>query len=430
MFRLNTEPANESVKSILLDDVAFFNEIHDELFDDESTPLLAGNKSIVEKLDKLETIWAPINERIDQFIEFNDFNIDREQALKVIFENRSDLLETTSGLTEAFEQENRRIAMWNKNFSLGVVSITLFSILIAWLTIIKPVLKVVKSVVERLTFSTDDLAGLSDHLSRTSHTLSEADSIQASNIEISSAAMDKITSMTKGASQQASVSKSLVLESRDALIVEGLFIDKVVESMSKIVEVFVHIIKIIESMEKLFDEIDSLPPSQQLTAANSGNTHESVSLRINKLEGLLHKAKKNVKTSRELIDIINQRLWDGDTHVNNLKTQFNEFDDRFKEIVELMGSIEISSQFQATKCASVSEILHELGLYASHNVETSEFVAQSSDKLLKQTDRLKTVITQLQDLTGLEQVGNYTSWMDSKFITGVAGKTHCLVFEK
>ena len=401
VVRLNSEPANESVMNILMDDLAFFNEVHDELFDEESNPLLANSQSIAEELDKLDAIWAPINDRIDQFIDFNDFNIGKEQALKVIFDNRSELLEATNNLTEAFEQENRRIATWYKNFSLGVVSISLLSILIGWLSIIRPVLKVVRSVVERLTFSTDELAGLSKHLSKTSHTLSEADSIQASNIEVSSAAMDKITSMTQGASRKASASKKLILESRDALIVEGKFIEKVIVSMTKIVEMFVRIIKIIESVEELFSEIDSLPPSQHLTAAKAGTGQELMQLRIKRIEDLLEKTKAKVRTSHPLIDAINERLWEGDTQLNNLKTQFDELDDRFTEIVELMANIELSSQFQASKCTSVSEILHELGLYASHNVETAEFVAKSSDQLLDQTDRLKLVISQLQDLTGL-----------------------------
>ena len=405
IVRLNAEPANESVKGILLDDLSFFNEIHDELFDEESTPLLAENKSIAEELDKLESIWAPVNERIDQFIELNAFNIAKEQALKVISESRSELLETTNSLTEAFEQENRRIALWYKNFSLIVVSISLLSILIGWLSIIRPVLKVVKSVVERLTFSTEELAGLSNKLSSASHTLSEADSIQASNIEVSNEAMEQITSKTKGASKKASDSKNLVLESRDALIVEGKFIDKVVQSMSKIIEVFVRIIKMVESMEELFDEKDSIPASQRSTAPKSGNSYKSKCLRIHKTDDLMRKAKEYVKTSRHLIDVTNGRLWEGYIQLNNLKAQFDEVDDRFTEIVELIANIEMSSQFQASKCASVSKILRELGLYASHNVETSEFVAQSSDQLQNQTERLKTVISQLQNLTGLEQIG-------------------------
>ena len=158
-----------------------------------------------------------------------------------------------------------------------------------------------------------------------------------------------------------------------------------------------------ESMEAVFNEIDLLPSSRQSTPSGSGEADVSINSRLIRIEELAHKAKNSVRASWTSIEAINERLWDGATQVDKLKIQFDELDDRFIEIVELMTNIEMSSQFQATKCTSISEILHELGEYASHNVETSEFVAQSSAQLLKQTDGLKAVIAQLQNLTGLKK---------------------------
>ena len=408
VVRLNGTPDTHSLKSLLAEDLSFFNEIYDEFFDEESYPLLTNNESIAKELEKLDTIWGPVNEKIDQFIEFNDFNIDREKALKFIFQKRSALLQATNGLTEAFEQESRNIAKWYKNFSLIVVSLSLLSILVGWMSIIKPVLKIVKSVVKGLTLSTNNLAELSQHLSSTNRTLSEATTIQASNIKTSSTAMDEITAMTKKNSKKASTSKSLVLESRDALSLEGEFIEKVEASMAEIVEVFVHAIKIIDTMEGLFDEMDLWPTSASIVSTDSENVDESLSLRMRGIEDQLNKTKESVRNSRKLIDVINERLWEGDTQVTNLKKQFEKHNESFSGIVELMTNIEKSSHFQATKCSSISETLHELGFYASQNVKTSRFVAHSSDQLLLQTDRLKMVISNLVKLTGLEQV-NKTS---------------------
>ncbi|MFQ5685417.1 MAG: methyl-accepting chemotaxis protein [Candidatus Scalindua sp.] len=233
------------------------------LFDKTLKGLIAGDndlklppttdKAILTQLKKVQSIWEDFKPHIDVIINEGSESKEFWKSVPYLGNNNLILLREMNkavGMYEKASSRNASVLQWS---NIIVVIVTVITVTIAWILVIRPLVRTLTNIISNLSDSAHQFSSASDEISESSQSLAEGSSEQASSLEETSTTMEEMASVTKQNSMNAAEAASIT--NKCSASAENS--NKAVENMNKSIDVMNDSsIKVSDEMSRSMGEIN------------------------------------------------------------------------------------------------------------------------------------------------------------------------------
>ena len=291
---------------------------------------------------------------------------------------------------EANKSFNQSLAVLLSVAGLGV----LLGLFLSWLTVSR-LSRALTSVIEALNGSSSHVEKIAAQIAGTSNSLAEGSSDQAASLVETSAALDKVASMTRQNAENAMKTSEYTKDTVTRIDDGGNIVGTVTEAMSEISDSAEKISQIIKTIEGISFQTNLLALNAAVEAARAGEAGKGFAVVADEVRNLAQRSAKAAKDTSELIEGSVQRVRVGSHNVNQLSASFKEIEEGAREVGRLILDITDATTEQAGGVEQVNTAVARMESVTQENAATAEESASASRKLSEQTVKMNGIVHDL-----------------------------------
>ncbi|MEK2644361.1 methyl-accepting chemotaxis protein [Bdellovibrio sp. BCCA] len=279
-------------------------------------------------------------------------------------------------------------------FALGGL---IFSVILAWFILRKPLAKL-RDAVDSIKNSSARLASTSHEISSASQNLSSSSTQAAAALEETSASLEELTSMVKLNTENANSAKDISVSAMNSAKVGEEQIRTLIESMKEVSTSSKKVAEITTVIDDIAFQTNLLALNASVEAARAGEHGKGFAVVADAVRSL---AQKSAVSAKEISDLISQ----SSTLISSSYNYAVKSGETLQAIVKeaekvsvLNNEIAHASVEQTTGIEQISKAVHELDKVTQNNAASSEEAAAASVELSRQSEQLDDLVGGVGDV--------------------------------
>lgn len=231
-------------------------------------------------------------------------------------------------------------------------------------------------------------------VSEGSRSLSKGTTEQASGIEELIASVSEVSEQIKKSDDNANITKKVVSETHEVVVISNQKMDQMVEAMNKIKTSSSKIRNIVHTIENIASQTNLLSLNAAIEAARAGEAGRGFAIVADEVRSL---AEDSANAAKDIVLLITDSInavEEGVTIAESTALSFQNIVDKTENIVTLIDEIAISSNVQEKLMCQIGSAVDQISAVVEENASTAEESAKASEELNNQSRLLKKSVNQ------------------------------------
>ncbi|KAF0123319.1 MAG: methyl-accepting chemotaxis protein [bacterium] len=263
----------------------------------------------------------------------------------------------------------------------------------------------VNNVIESLINMSGRLITSSGQISDASQHLAEGSSGQASSLEETSASVEELSSMTRQNADNANHANALMNETKQIVSRANDSMKNLTKSMEDISIASEETSKIIKTIDEIAFQTNLLALNAAVEAARAGEAGAGFAVVAEEVRNLAMRSAEAAKNTSGLIEGTVKKIKEGSELVIKTNHEFSEVTKSTGKIGELVSEIAAASQEQAHGIGQINNAVTEMDKIIQQTAANAEESASSAGELIGQAEELRSNISNLTDVLGINGNG-------------------------
>jgi methyl-accepting chemotaxis protein len=275
-------------------------------------------------------------------------------------------------------------------------SILLLGVAAWWLgrSITRPVI----GGIARLKQNASQVSAVSMEVADASHRLSTGARDEAAAIELSSASMEEMSSMTRQNATHAEEAASLMSGARELVDDANVALGGMVDSMTAIQQATTGISKIIKTIDELAFQSNLLALNAAIEAARAGAAGAGFGVVADEVRTLAQRSAQAAKDTSTLIEASIARAKEGSGRVEDVVQAMRSITERLERLHGLLQQVKGASGEQTQGIDQVTQALAQMSQATQSNAAAAAESAATSEELTAVAHSALAVIANLERL--------------------------------
>jgi len=284
------------------------------------------------------------------------------------------------------------------------------------------------SIIYKLTESEEHLSAACVQVASASQSVAQGASEQAASIEETSSSMEEMASMTKMNADHANQADKLMQNALQVMTeVQKSSVD-VANSMSKISQASHETSRIVKTIDEIAFQTNLLALNAAVEAARAGEAGAGFAVVANEVRSLAGRAASAAKSTSDLIEGIVKQINEGAETVKKTGSLFKDLVGNVRKGGELVAEISAASKEQSEGINQVNKAVGDMDSVAQQNAASAEESASAAQEMNAQTEMLRDMIIELNDMVGERKIG--LTMQDASSLQESGKPIHQLIFPK
>ena len=292
------------------------------------------------------------------------------------------------------KQMNDQIRLSNM-MMLGGAIFTVFLAIGMALLLTRIITRPVAEAIEGLAEGSGQVDSAAVEVAKTSQTLADGATEQASAIEETSASLVKLSAMTSKNVENTDNTRIIIGEAKNIIQKADEELDLLISAVDGINNTSIGISKIIKTIEDISFQTNLLALNAAVEAARAGEAGAGFSVVATEVRNLAVKAAEAARSTSTMIEESLRAVKKGTSLTNSTKEAFISHRDLFLKIACLIDEIEEASREQSEGIRQINRALADIGNVVQRNAASTQEVAASSQQLSGQAASMKSHIARL-----------------------------------
>ncbi len=344
---------------------------------------------------------------------------------KAKFQKELDKLKTLLiGSVEGVKKEvSRNIGSVIKLIILFSIPLIILTFFFSWLLTKRQIADPVERVILDVNESINQVSSSVDQIAKSSRSLADATSNQATSVEEISSSIEEISSMTRQNADNAGQCKALRDETARYLQRAEEIMNQTIDAMKRIKESGEQAARIIRSIDDIAFQTNILALNAAVEAARAGEAGAGFAVVAEEVRNLAKRTADDSRNTQEIIKKTVEEISKGAELLNDTNNAFKEMSDSNKKMGSLIDEIAAASNEQAEGIAQINSAIAEVDKGTQLNASNAEKFSALSHEVLTQLERLRESAEELEDLIGVGVDGLLRKVQEKDLIEDRAGDT-------
>ncbi|PWU14491.1 MAG: hypothetical protein C5B50_17120 [Verrucomicrobia bacterium] len=247
------------------------------------------------------------------------------------------------------------------------------------------------------------IVSASANLAAASRSLATGASEQAASLQETSAALEEISSMTRQNADYAQNAKQLANAARLAADTGVADMNQMSQAMHEIKASSDDIAKIIKTIDEIAFQTNILALNAAVEAARAGEAGMGFAVVADEVRNLAQRSAQAARETAGKIESAIARTAQGVAMSARVSQSLNGIVANVRKVDELVGEIASASQEQTSGISQVNIAVANMEKVTQTNAASAANGASASEELSAQARSLRAALSELQNLTGIEQ---------------------------
>ncbi len=353
-------------------------------------PLAAAGKLVVD-----EVLLANNAGALEHFI--TKFNPQLEATVAALEKSAAAIEKTAASTVAAREILVRRMLIGAMSLLAVVLAFLAF---VAW-RFLHSITDPLTILTNRLGSAAEALHDLSNTVTRTSQTVSEGASNQASSLEETSASLEEFSSTTARNAENAARATSLSKHTRTAAEAGAADMQTMTSAMAAIRESSASIGKIIKTIDEIAFQTNILALNAAVEAARAGEAGMGFAVVAEEVRALAHRSAAAARETADKIEDAIRKSENGAAISTKVAAGLQEIVGKAREVDELVADIAGASREQTQGINQVLSAVSQIDHVTQSNAAGAEETAAATVEMNGEVAVLHTGVAELRALLGV-----------------------------
>ncbi len=305
-------------------------------------------------------------------------------------------------MRKASDRTVKKVSLSTLVMISGILLAIIIGISIAFF-LTRAITKPIRQVVRGLLEGAEKVASASSQVASSSQSLAEGASQQATALEVSTASLDQIGSMTRQNADNAFQANQLTDETSNLILIASQSMNGLIASMTEITKASEDTQKIIRTIDEVAFQTNLLALNAAVEAARAGHAGAGFAVVADEVRNLAMRTAEAAQSTAALIDHTTRQVRDGYDMVVKTNDEFAEVARSVTNCRGLVGEITAASQEQARGIDQVGKAVVEMDKIVQDNAVSAEESASASEEMNAQAERMKWFVAELVALVGADE---------------------------
>jgi len=249
-----------------------------------------------------------------------------------------------------------------------------------------------------------EVAGASQQIAQSSHSMSEIASRQAGSLEETSASSQEMSSLTQKNADSSRRAATVMAEVDSRVKDANITLEQMVASMREIKGSSEKIAKIIKVIDEISFQTNILALNAAVEAARAGDAGMGFAVVADEVRRLAQRCAQAAKDTAELIEDSITTSSEGSRKIENMSSSITSITESAVRVKQLVDELHLSSQEQAQGIEQISSALTELETVTQRSAASAEQSASVSVSMSEQAGVMSDVVRRLVALVGEQEL--------------------------
>jgi methyl-accepting chemotaxis protein/methyl-accepting chemotaxis protein-1 (serine sensor receptor) len=371
-----------------------------------SLAILAETKERLAEIERYGDEWKSNLGQVATMIRGGSL----EEAVKLARSKNNDLFKKIGSTTDEITSAQNKLivhdlesatsqASTSRLIAIGL-SLVAFGVGVVVLLVLRQVNLALRRLAAQLSEGANQLAGAAGQVSAAGQTLAQGSSEQAASLEETSASSEEISTMTKRNAEHSEEAARLMTGTTESVEGANKKMEEMIHSMKEITASSGKISKIIKVIDEIAFQTNILALNAAVEAARAGEAGKGFAVVADEVRNLAQRCAQAARDTAELIEESINRSNDGSNRLAQVSDAMGEITEQSSKVKELVDEIHTGSKEQARGIEQVAGAVNQMQVVTQSNAASAEESAAAGKELSSQSDTLRTLVNELNDMVG------------------------------
>ncbi|MCH6257236.1 methyl-accepting chemotaxis protein [Puniceicoccaceae bacterium K14] len=262
----------------------------------------------------------------------------------------------------------------------------------------KTIAKPVEGIAKRVLGNVESTKISSRVVDENAHKLAEGASEQAASVELTSSALEELSSMTSQNAQSVVDAKTRMDEAKGVVTDINTLVDGLKESMSGISNASEETQKIIKTIDEIAFQTNILALNAAVEAARAGEAGAGFAVVADEVRSLASRAAEAAQNTAGLIESNISKIDEGVKSVEQTDDGFKNLQSKTDEIALCVDQISVASEQQKIGLSQISDAIGKISAVTITNASTSEEAAAAAKEMSGQANEMGRLASELDEV--------------------------------
>lgn len=262
------------------------------------------------------------------------------------------------------------------------------------------IVRVVREVSDRIEMGTKETADASEQVYRVSASLADRTAEHAAAIEKTAAFVEEISLMTRKNADHARLADTCMKEIQELVHQSDRSMQNLTRSMDDIQNAGAEISRVVKNIDEIAFQTNLLALNASIEAARAGDSGAGFAVVAQEVRNLAMRSAGAAGNTAEMIQDTVDKVKRGNELLHETDSGFSRLRNRITESIELVGEIAEGSRSQSEGTGQISRAVTDASSFTRKNAADARVSLNASEKMLKQTEKMKKLTDMLAVLSG------------------------------